>query len=151
MNEGTEGSFCVWEIVIRPCSMMDSSGCCIPGLSVNGPRCCLTLRGVRKEWERENTFHPHLLTHTIKAVQRDTLTHSTEKVSENVYVRLCKCVHVCVRQCVRTCQRVCVNVRLGVYVCVRESLIEGAREIARRAKVGGRSSQLEVAIECVFF
>ena len=35
---------------------------------------------------------------------------------------------VCVRQCVRACQRVCVNVRLGVYVCVRESLIEGKRE-----------------------
>ena len=35
---------------------------------------------------------------------------------------------VCVRQCVRACQRVCVNVRLGVYVCMRESLIEGKRE-----------------------
>ena len=33
--------------------MMDSSGCCIPGLSVNGPRCGLTLRGVRKN-KREN-------------------------------------------------------------------------------------------------
>ena len=35
---------------------------------------------------------------------------------------------MCVLQCVRACQRVCVNVRLGVYVCVRESLLEGKRE-----------------------
>ena len=106
--------------------MMESSGCCIPGLSFNSPRCCWTLRGVRKN-KRENTFHPHLSTYTIKAVQRDTLTHSTEKVSENVYVRLCKCVHVCVRQCVRTCQRVCVNVRFGC-VRLRERKLDRGKE-----------------------
>ena len=52
--------------------------------------CFLTPKGSEEGWERENTFPPHLSTYTIQAVQRDTLTHSTEKGNrECVQLKAC--------------------------------------------------------------